>query len=50
MSIRKILSANNLAEITRKVVAPDAICIGRNGVFVTVPLREWNRYGLDCIV
>lgn len=50
MSIRSVLSVNNLAEVSRKILPSGMIRVGKNGVYVTVSLREWNRLGLDCLV
>lgn len=50
MSIRKVLSADKPSDLTRKVLPSGMIYLSRGGISVIVPLKDWNRLGLDCKV
>ncbi|MCM1333437.1 MAG: hypothetical protein NC084_06325 [Bacteroides sp.] len=50
MSIRKILAASRPSEVQRTVLPLGKIMLEKDGIFLTVDLRDWNRTGLDTIV
>lgn len=47
MSIRKVLSAEKPSDLTRKILPSGMIRLERGGISVIIPLKEWNRLGLD---
>lgn len=50
MSVKKALNINNTADIEKRIVTGSYIGLTAKGVSVFVPLKSWNRYGLQTII